>query len=138
MDEVTVGNAVKKLLGGDLECGGNSCVRRIRTRSKKAQVGDSVANPTFAVVFLGGGDSGARFQRDPRKEGRNEISKIHLAVGGERGKVTLGAASLTSFPGASEWQRSERASERASESCVSERVRSKEEKPFPSAELKTR
>ena len=72
LEEVTVGNAVKKLLGGDLECGGNSCVRRIRTRSKKAQVGDSVANPTFAVVFLGGGDSGARFQRDPRKKGRKE------------------------------------------------------------------
>ena len=70
-----------------------------------------------------------------RKEGRNEISKIHLAVGGERGKVTLGAASLTSFPGASG---KEARSERASESCVSEGVRSKEEKPFPSAELKTR
>ena len=75
---------------------------------------DSVANPTFAVVFLGGGDSGARFQRDPRKEGRNEISKIHLAVGGERGKVTLGAASLTSLPGASGKEASERASEQVS------------------------
>ena len=70
---------------------------------------DSVANPTFAVVFLGGGDSGARFQRDPRKEGRNEISKIHLAVGGERGKVTLGAASLPHFISWGQWQRSERA-----------------------------
>ena len=73
-------------------------------------------------------------RKEGRKEGRNEISKIHLAVGGERGKVTLGAASLTSFPGAS----GKEASERASESCVSEGVRSKEEKPFPSAELKTR
>ena len=63
LEEVTVGNAVKKLLADLVRaCGGNSCVRPPRHKW------DSVAIPTltFAIESLGGG--GAPFKRHPRKE----------------------------------------------------------------------